>query len=100
MQPLRTLLLAILLLGASLQHSQAARAPNTGRECCRELFKGAIPVRRLATWYKTPPECSRNAIVFVTIQGKFICSDPKDKHVKKAMKYLETLKKSRATQQS
>lgn len=25
---------------------------------------------------------------FVTVQGKLICADPKDKHVKKAIRYL------------
>ncbi|KAK7804483.1 hypothetical protein U0070_022101 [Myodes glareolus] len=91
MMSLRTLLLAALLLGTFLQHTSAARATNVGRECCLKYFKGAIPIRRVVMWYRTSAECRRDAIVFVTVQGKSICSDPKDKHVKKALRNLRSL---------
>ncbi|XP_057349575.1 C-C motif chemokine 17 isoform X1 [Manis pentadactyla] len=65
-----------------------ARATNVGRECCLEYFRGAIPFRKLATWHRTSVECPKEAIVFVTVQGKSICSDPKDMRVKKAVRYL------------
>ncbi|XP_048211476.1 C-C motif chemokine 17 [Perognathus longimembris pacificus] len=100
MTPLKMLLLTVLLLEVSLQHVQAARAPNAGRECCMEFFKGAIPVKRLAAWYRTSTECPKDAIVFVTTQGKFICSDPKNRHTKKAVRYLENLKRSQASKSS
>nr|XP_025867590.1 C-C motif chemokine 17 [Vulpes vulpes]XP_025867591.1 C-C motif chemokine 17 [Vulpes vulpes] len=89
MIPLKMLLLVTLLLGASLQVTHAARGTNVGRECCLEYFKGAIPISRLTRWYKTSGECPKDAIVFITVQGKSICSDPKDKRVKKAIRYLQ-----------
>ncbi|KAM6223746.1 C-C motif chemokine 17 [Rhynchocyon petersi] len=88
MTPRKMLLLTVLLLEASLQHGQAARATNVGRECCLEYFKGAIPLQRLVAWYRTSEECPRKAVVLMTVQGKTICSNPKEKHVKKAIKYL------------
>ncbi|XP_046934854.1 C-C motif chemokine 17 [Lynx rufus] len=91
MMSLRLLLLVMLLLGASLQVTHAARATNVGRECCLEYFKGAIPLRRLTGWYRTSGECSKDAIVFVTIHGKSICSDPKDPRVKKTVRYLQSI---------
>ncbi|XP_004468557.1 C-C motif chemokine 17 [Dasypus novemcinctus] len=97
MTPLQTLLLAALLLGASLQHSRAALGPNVGRECCREHFKGVIPIRKLATWYPTSADCPRAAIVLVTVQGRAICSDPKDPRVKKAVRRLKRLSESRGS---
>ncbi|XP_006863682.1 PREDICTED: c-C motif chemokine 17 [Chrysochloris asiatica] len=94
MTPMKMLLVTALILGASLQHTQAARGTNAGlRECCLEYFQGVIPLRRLASWYRTSPGCPRDAIVLVTVLGKPICSNPKDKMVKKAVKYLENLKK-------
>ncbi|XP_049720476.1 C-C motif chemokine 17 isoform X2 [Elephas maximus indicus] len=95
MTPMKMLLLAALLLGASLQHTQAARATNVGRECCLEYFKGAIPLKKLTSWYRTSEECPRDAIVFLTVQGRAICSDPKDTRVKKAVGHLKNLMKSR-----
>ncbi|XP_047647602.1 C-C motif chemokine 17 [Phacochoerus africanus] len=89
MTPLKMLLLVALLLGASLQDAHAARGVNVGRECCLKYFKGAIPLRKLVWWYQTSEECSRDAIVFVTHQGRGICSDPKDMWVKKAIGYLK-----------
>ncbi|XP_007946213.1 C-C motif chemokine 17 [Orycteropus afer afer] len=89
----KMLFLAALLLGASLQHSQAARATNVGRECCLEYFKGVIPLRRLRAFYRTSAECPRDAVVFLTAQGKAICSNPKESWVKKAVKHLENLMK-------
>ncbi|XP_069848384.1 C-C motif chemokine 17 [Dipodomys merriami] len=100
MMPLKMLLLTVLLLEASLQHVQAARAPNAGRECCMEFFKGAIPIRRLVAWYRTSAECPKDAIVLVTIQDKYICSDPKARHTMKAVRYLESLRKSQASESS
>ncbi|XP_012512876.1 PREDICTED: C-C motif chemokine 17 [Propithecus coquereli] len=94
---LKTLLLAALLLGASLRHSRAARATNVGRECCLEYFKGAIPVRKLADWYRTSVECPREAIVLVTVQGRSICSDPGDARVRKAVRHLQKLMKSHSS---
>ncbi|XP_036866682.1 C-C motif chemokine 17 isoform X2 [Manis javanica] len=88
MTPLKVLLLVTLVLGASLQDTHAARATNVGRECCLEYFRGAIPFRKLATWHRTSAECPKEAIVFVTVHGKSICSDPKDMRVKKAVRYL------------
>ncbi|XP_077607538.1 C-C motif chemokine 17 [Crocuta crocuta] len=89
MMSLRMLLLVTLLLGASLQLTHAARATNVGRECCLEYFKGAIPLRRLTGWYKTSAECPKDAIVFLTLHGKSICSNPKDARVKKTISYLQ-----------
>ncbi|XP_069312727.1 C-C motif chemokine 17 [Eulemur rufifrons] len=97
MAPLQTLLLAALLLGASLQHVHAARGTNVGRECCLEYFRGAIPVRKLVDWYRTSAECTRDAIVLVTVQGRSICSDPGEARVTKAVRHLQKLMKSRGS---
>ncbi|XP_012303309.1 C-C motif chemokine 17 [Aotus nancymaae] len=96
MAPLKMLALVALLLGASLQHIHAARGTNVGRECCLEYFKGAIPLRKLSAWYRTSQDCIRKAIVLVTVQGRAICSDPEDQSVKKALKYLRSLQRSRS----
>ncbi|XP_074172009.1 C-C motif chemokine 17 isoform X2 [Rhinolophus sinicus] len=94
MTPLKMILLVTLLLAVSLQDTHAVRATNVGRECCGQYFKGAVPLRRLVHWYKTSEDCPKEAIVFLTVQGKSICSDPKDVRVKKAMKHLKIIKKS------
>ncbi|XP_003472014.1 C-C motif chemokine 17 isoform X2 [Cavia porcellus] len=100
MTSLQMLFLAALLLGASLQHSHAALATNVGRECCLDYFKGAIPIRKLVSWYRTSDECPKDAIVFETVQNRRICSNPEDRHVKKAVRHLQSRKKSqRATAQ-
>ncbi|XP_069918060.1 C-C motif chemokine 17 isoform X1 [Oryctolagus cuniculus] len=91
MHPLRLLFLVVVLLGAALQHSHAARATNVGRECCQEFFKGAIPLRKLVSWYRTSAECPKEAIVLVTTQGRLVCSDPKDGRVRKAIRRLPRL---------
>ncbi|XP_004395844.1 PREDICTED: C-C motif chemokine 17 [Odobenus rosmarus divergens] len=92
MTPPKMLLLVMLLLGASLQVTHAARGTNVGWECCLKYFKGAVPLKRLKTWYKTPGECPKEAIVLVTVHDKSICSDPKDTKVKKAVRYLESMR--------
>ncbi|XP_016061946.1 PREDICTED: C-C motif chemokine 17 [Miniopterus natalensis] len=92
MTPLKMLLLVTLLLGASLQDTRAARGTGVGLECCQEYFHGIIPIRKLVRWYRTSEECSRAAIVFVTVQGKYICVDPKDTKVKRTVKYLNIIR--------
>ncbi|XP_023421800.1 C-C motif chemokine 17 isoform X1 [Cavia porcellus] len=77
-----------------------ALATNVGRECCLDYFKGAIPIRKLVSWYRTSDECPKDAIVFETVQNRRICSNPEDRHVKKAVRHLQSRKKSqRATAQ-
>ncbi|XP_054567191.1 C-C motif chemokine 17 isoform X7 [Eptesicus fuscus] len=71
-----------------------ARGIHVGRECCVEYFKGAIPVRRVVRWYRTSEECPRAAFVFVTVQGRSICANPKEAMVKKAVKYLRSIMRS------
>ncbi|XP_045675097.1 C-C motif chemokine 17 [Phyllostomus hastatus] len=88
MTPVKMLLLVTLLLGAALRDAHAARGTNVGRECCLEYFKGAVPVHKVAKWYRTSEECPKNAIVFVTLQGKSICMNPNETRVKKAVKHL------------
>ncbi|XP_036296203.1 C-C motif chemokine 17 [Pipistrellus kuhlii] len=95
MTPWKTLLLLALLLGASLQGARAARGVNVGRECCAEYFEGAIPVRRVVRWYRTSEECTRDAFVFVTVQGRSICANPEDASVKRAIKHLKKIMKLR-----
>ncbi|MXQ86490.1 hypothetical protein E5288_WYG003137 [Bos mutus] len=97
MAPLKTLLLVAILLGALLQDTHAARAGNVGRECCLQFYKGSIPQKVLVGWYQTSDDCPNKAIVLVTRSGRTICANPKDKTVKKAMKYLQKHKKSPAS---
>ncbi|XP_012606868.1 C-C motif chemokine 17 [Microcebus murinus] len=97
MAPLKTLLLAALLLGASLQQSHAARGTNVGRECCLEYFRGAIPIKKLVDWYRTSAECTREAVVLVTVQGRSICSDPSNERVRKAVTHLQKLRRLRSS---
>ncbi|KAM5296768.1 C-C motif chemokine 17 [Glossophaga mutica] len=93
MTPVKMLLLVTLLLGASLQDARAARGTNVGRECCLEYFKGAVPVGRVVAWYQTSDDCPKNAVVFVTLQGRSICKNPEESRVKKATKLLRKIKK-------
>ncbi|XP_058899842.1 C-C motif chemokine 17 isoform X2 [Kogia breviceps] len=95
MTSLKLLLLAALILGASLQDTHATRGASVGRECCLEYFKEASPLRKLVRWYRTPEDCPRDAIVLVTLRGRSICSDPKDVRVKKAVKHLKNTTKPR-----
>ncbi|XP_024407261.1 C-C motif chemokine 17 [Desmodus rotundus] len=93
MTPVKMLLLVTLLLGAALQDARAARGTNVGRECCLEYFKGTVPVSRVMTWYRTSDECPKNAIVFVTVQGRSICTNPEEARVKKTIKAIKHLRK-------
>ncbi|XP_076989754.1 C-C motif chemokine 17 [Tamandua tetradactyla] len=97
MIPLQTLLLTALILGTSLQPSEAARGTNVGRECCFKYFQDAIPVRKLVGWSETPAECPRAAVVLKTAHGRSICSDPNNPRVKKALQYLKKQVKSRGS---
>ncbi|XP_066099452.1 C-C motif chemokine 17 [Saccopteryx bilineata] len=92
MTPLKVLFLVTLLLGAFLQETRAARGTNVGQECCMEYFRGAIPFKKLVTWHWTSEDCPRRALVFVTARGRSICVNPQDARVRKAVKYLQTVR--------
>uniref|UniRef100_G3WR43 Chemokine interleukin-8-like domain-containing protein n=2 Tax=Sarcophilus harrisii TaxID=9305 RepID=G3WR43_SARHA len=97
MKGLKMSLLVVLFLGIFLQHSNSARAPKLGQDCCNTYVKGAIPLPKLESWSKTSTFCRKEAIVFVTLQKKYICADPKKKWVNNAINYLKN--KTRPTTQ-
>ncbi|KAJ1073273.1 hypothetical protein K5549_016676, partial [Capra hircus] len=80
--------------GAGAHGPGAARAGSVGRECCLQFYKGSIPKKALMDWYPTSGDCPNNAIVLVTRSGRSICANPKDKKVKKAVRYLQKHMKS------
>ncbi|XP_007474963.2 C-C motif chemokine 2-like [Monodelphis domestica] len=93
MKDLKMSLLVALFLGILLQHSHSARAPNLGHDCCITYTKAAIPFSKLVAWFKTPTDCRKEAIVFVTVLKKSICANPNEKWVKKAISFLAKGKK-------
>ncbi|XP_027762252.1 C-C motif chemokine 5-like [Empidonax traillii] len=83
----RTVLLLTLLLTFSLHHATAHVRPI---ECCFEYAQK--PVRHVQSYYETPTECPKPAVVIVAASGALICADPKKRWVKRA---IETCQKER-----
>ncbi|XP_030060776.1 C-C motif chemokine 17 [Microcaecilia unicolor] len=86
MNHLQTALLLILLLGTLTQ-------PNMGRnsiECCTEYVRNRIRLTLLKSFYETPSDCPKKAVVFLTAR-KHICADPSMKWVRKAKVHIKKL---------
>ncbi|XP_064314199.1 C-C motif chemokine 5-like [Phalacrocorax carbo] len=83
----RTVLLLVLLLTFSLHHTAAHSSPT---ECCYKHAQRRI--QHIQSFYETPKDCSLPAVVFVTLRGVKICTNPKKPWVKQAIERLQRKK--------
>ncbi|KAJ8011715.1 hypothetical protein DPEC_G00061120 [Dallia pectoralis] len=91
-------LLSLLLLFTStlLMSSTSAQASGPAPMCCTE-FKGTRVASKLITDYyeQESPLCKIQAIIFVTVSGKRICSERSNPWAKRVMKCLDNKNKHR-----
>ncbi|XP_045907254.1 eotaxin-like [Micropterus dolomieu] len=76
------LLLTIMVYTASAQGGIGS--------CCRQITTTQIHRDRLKSYYKQyKPSCPLEAVVFTTVQGKRLCSDPGKVWTKTSMAYID-----------
>lgn len=69
-----------------VNYTDAVRGANVGLECCIHFLKGPINFKHIMYWYRTPDDCSKDAIVFVTYNHGPMCANPRDRWVQRTMK--------------
>ncbi|XP_068427598.1 monocyte chemotactic protein 1B-like [Clinocottus analis] len=68
----------------------AASAQGGIASCCREVSRTQILRFKLKSYYQQfTPACPIRAVVFKTLEGKRICSDPDSLWTKSSMAYLD-----------
>ncbi|XP_077166194.1 C-C motif chemokine 17-like [Paroedura picta] len=92
MTALKTAVLIVLILGVFCQ-CIAAFYPSRSKECCYGYKKGKpLLLRQIVTYYKTPSDCSLDAVVFVMKTRRTVCADPRDPWVKRSIDILKNRK--------
>uniref|UniRef100_A0A8C3S330 C-C motif chemokine n=1 Tax=Chelydra serpentina TaxID=8475 RepID=A0A8C3S330_CHESE len=61
--------------------SSLSEALNTPRVCCYKYFHNPISWRRVVKYEYTSSGCSQPAVIFTTIKGKTLCTNPDEKWV-------------------
>nr|XP_056718323.1 C-C motif chemokine 17 [Euleptes europaea] len=89
MTPLKTSVLTFLILGVFCQ-CITAFYPARLKECCHSYKTGSpIQIPRIMNYFRTPSDCSLEAVVFVMSNGKKVCANPRNKWVKRTVTVLE-----------
>ncbi|KAK9539068.1 hypothetical protein VZT92_004200 [Zoarces viviparus] len=78
-----SLLLATIMVSTASAHGGIA-------SCCRKLTETQVHREQLKSYYEQyKPPCPIHAVVFTTVKGKRICSDPESMWTKTSMAYLD-----------
>ncbi|XP_062403812.1 C-C motif chemokine 7-like [Sardina pilchardus] len=84
MRTLAALLALVLVISVSAQY-----APTTS-SCCKEYYvSGAIPEKKVVSYFKTSSSCYLTAIVLKTVADKEFCVKPDLKWVQKIVTKLD-----------
>ncbi|XP_035279698.1 C-C motif chemokine 26-like [Anguilla anguilla] len=64
--------------------------------CCLSYSEKAIPVSLLQQFHRQDirTSCNIDAVVFITVKGRKICANPKDKWVQEAMEYIKNQRRA------
>ncbi|XP_043557867.1 C-C motif chemokine 20-like [Chiloscyllium plagiosum] len=59
-------------------------------DCCLGYSKGRLPLRKISGYVEQQSNeiCDIDAIIFYTVGGRAVCTDPENKWVKRALRYL------------
>ncbi|XP_001518964.2 monocyte chemotactic protein 1B-like [Ornithorhynchus anatinus] len=66
---------------------------NIPQSCCFSWSKKPIPLHLLSGYFVTSSKCSLESVIFRTVKGVEICTDPKEKWVQDRIKRLESRRK-------
>nr|XP_019962813.1 PREDICTED: monocyte chemotactic protein 1B-like [Paralichthys olivaceus] len=82
--------LTFLLLVLVTTMVSTASAQGGIASCCRRILNTEVHRDRLKNYYvQQQPSCLLRIVVFKTIKGKRICSDPNNQWTKSSMAYLD-----------
>ncbi|XP_069752690.1 C-C motif chemokine 20-like isoform X2 [Narcine bancroftii] len=62
----------------------------SGQACCLKYSKSSLPFVRIAGYVeqRSNEVCDIDAILLYTVKRRWVCANPKDKWVKRALRYL------------
>ncbi|XP_050784936.1 C-C motif chemokine 3-like [Gopherus flavomarginatus] len=83
--------LAVLIAAFCSQASAAGpQALNTPSVCCYKYSLNPISRSRVVKYEYTSSDCSKPAVIFTTIKGKTLCTNPDEKWVQRIVTQLRT----------
>ncbi|XP_053560827.1 C-C motif chemokine 3 [Bombina bombina] len=74
--------LSLLLLSACCSQIRGAPLGASPSACCFNYSTKPIPQKLISDYYFTSSHCSNPGVIFKTIKGRSICSNPSDQWVK------------------
>nr|XP_015216590.1 PREDICTED: monocyte chemotactic protein 1B-like [Lepisosteus oculatus] len=92
----------VLLFNVLLVCTLTSAGSGPTASCCLKASNTVLQREKIASYHiqKDSGVCLFEAVVFTTIRGVRVCSDPRKPWVKKAMKYVDGKNKSTPSYQS
>ncbi|XP_030641655.1 C-C motif chemokine 17-like [Chanos chanos] len=85
----RLILLSLVVILSAVTVSEGLRLASRPKKCCFGYQDGRLGLAQVTGYFKTSPQCSKEAILFKTIKGRFVCAKPSDSWVKELMNKLD-----------
>ncbi|XP_069752691.1 C-C motif chemokine 20-like isoform X3 [Narcine bancroftii] len=72
------------------QLANVIKVSLSGQACCLKYSKSSLPFVRIAGYVeqRSNEVCDIDAILLYTVKRRWVCANPKDKWVKRALRYL------------
>ncbi|KAL1247352.1 hypothetical protein QQF64_022728 [Cirrhinus molitorella] len=78
---------AVVVLVCAVSLSEGLRIGP--QRCCFSYQARAVPIGRVVSYSMTSQQCPKEAVLFKTVKGNYVCANPTDSWVKQHIKILD-----------
>ncbi|XP_042609602.1 monocyte chemotactic protein 1B-like [Cyprinus carpio] len=82
------ILSAVVVLLCAVSLSEGMRIGP--QRCCFTFSTRPVPIRKVVEYSRTSQQCPKEAVLFKTVKGHYVCANPTDPWVKENIKIIDS----------
>ncbi|KTF88099.1 hypothetical protein cypCar_00047710 [Cyprinus carpio] len=60
------------------------------QRCCFTFSTRPVPIKKVVEYSRTSQQCPKEAVLFKTVKGHYVCANPTDSWVKENIKIIDS----------